>query len=328
MNQWLDFLRDQGALIHNNNAVSFGETPGDYPQLEGKALICPLTDRGVIAARGPDTGKLLQGQLTCDMEQLTPDNPLTGALCTVKGRTISNFSVTEAGENGIRLICHRGLVAATLETLKKYAVFYKTELSDESDHYHCLGMAGIDPVSVPGEAITFPVTGNRQACLVAPDQAPELWWQLAADATPAGLHYWQLLNIRDGLGEVRPETREEFIPQMLNLQATGAVNFRKGCYTGQEIVARMHYLGKLKRRMYHLAASAADAPAPGTPCAIPGKKANAGHVVLAEKAGQETIELLAVLTDDAAASPQLEIGDSALDIQVLPLPYSVQLKAS
>lgn len=328
MNQWIDFLRDQGALIEDGNAVSFGETPGDYPQLEGRAVICPLTDRGIIAARGPDTRKLLQGQLTCDMEQLTPGNPLTGALCTVKGRTISNFSVIATGENAVYLVCHRGLVEATLETLKKYAVFYKTELSDESDHYHCLGMAGVDPGTLPGELVTYPVTDNRHTCLVSPDQARTLWQQLAAETTAVGLHYWQLLNIRDGLGEVRPETREEFIPQMLNLQATGAVNFRKGCYTGQEIVARMHYLGKLKRRMYHLAADATDAPAPGTPCAIAGSKANAGHVVLAEKSGRENIELLAVLTDDAAASPQLDIGDLTLDIQVLPLPYSIQLKAS
>src|SRR5690606_16918756 len=120
---------------------------------------------------------------------------------------------------------------------------------------HCAG--------APGECDLVALSPGRSLLVVGADRAEAVWTRLAARAIPAGVPLWTLLAIRDGQGEVRPETREEFIPQMLNLQHTGAVSFRKGCYTGQEIVARMQYLGKLKRRMYRLAIPIADTPAPG-----------------------------------------------------------------
>src|SRR5690606_2153977 len=146
------------------------------------------------------------------------------------------------------------------------------------------------------------------------------WASLATSHKPVGEPFWDYLNIVHGIGEVRPQTREEFIPQMLNLQHLGGISFRKGCYTGQEIIARMQYLGKLKRRMYRLRTQANTLFQPGTSIHSE-EKTNQGTLVMAQWCGIDTQEVLAVLTADAAAANTLIIGDAPCSIEILGLPY-------
>ena len=329
MTDWTGFLQRQGARLAPDGTVAgFGEDPADYAGLTATTLLLPLDDRGLITLEGPDTDKLLQGQLTCDVAAITADQTGAGALCTVKGRMLGNFSLYRAGDQ-TRLVTHRALTSTLVDTLKKYAVFYKTQLTDASDAFRVLGLAGPDAgalageygTDVPGGCDQVLLSPHRRLLVVPADQAEALWARLAARATPAGLSLWTLLAIRDGLGEVRPETVEEFIPQMLNLQHTGAVSFRKGCYTGQEIVARMQYLGKLKRRRYRLAIPVAETPAPGADIVISAGGANAGQVVMAARSSPDSSELLAVLTAEAAAADSLIIAGAPTPVRVLPLPY-------
>jgi hypothetical protein len=333
MNQWHAFLSQQGAVIANDHVASFGETPSDYPAFAGRSLLFPLDDRGILrlsSGQAGQTEKLLQGQLTCDVTRLGEETTIPGALCTPKGRMISNFMLARDSEGDFYMVMHRGLLAATADTLKKFAPFYKTEIDDVSDSMRVLGLCGqFASRAIDGDrgAILSAVSPDRSAAIVPASEAEALWQELVAEARPAGLPYWHLLDIRDGLGEVRPETREEFIPQMLNLQFADAISFKKGCYTGQEIVARMHYLGKLKRRMYRLGAAGQTPPPAGDPCQVPGSSGNAGHVVFAERADDDNLEMLAVLTPQAAASPELTVGDATLAVKVLPLPYEDQFKS-
>lgn len=329
MTDWTEFLQRQGARMAADGTVaSFGETPGDYPRLAAANLLFALDDRGLVSLEGPDTDKLLQGQLTCDMAAITADQPGSGALCTPKGRMLANVTLYRAGEQ-TRLVSHRALAQSLLDTLKKYAVFYKTRLADASGAVRVLGIAGPDAgalaaeqcAGAPGECDLVALSPGRALLVVAVDRAEAVWTRLATRVTPAGVPLWTLLAIRDGQGEVRPETLEEFIPQMLNLQHTGAVSFRKGCYTGQEIVARMQYLGKLKRRMYRLAIPTADVPAPGAEIVVAAGGANVGQVVMAAPSTGESGELLAVLTAEAAAADSLVIAGRPTPIRVLPLPY-------
>lgn len=349
MTDWIAFLQQQGGQPAVDQApaaaviASFGERPADYPTLLSTTLLIPLDDRGVIRVSGADTDKLLQGQLTCDLSTIAPNQAGNGALCTVQGRTIGNFPIARDGAGDTLLLPPAALVPAILETLKKYAVFYKTQLSDDSARYQVLGLAGPDASqvlaatsgSIPSgschhyQDMTFIQLGAQRWLAVVPDSsARQLWQQLAGRATPAGLPLWELLTIRDGQGEVRPATREEFIPQMLNLQHTGGISFRKGCYTGQEIVARMQYLGKLKRRMYRLAVAATVPPVPGTKIQRGEGGPNCGHVVLAARADQQNLELLAVLTAEAAAGQQLLIDGQLYAVDVLPLPYEHQFTSA
>jgi tRNA-modifying protein YgfZ len=292
--------------------------PADFPALCQRNTVTPLQDRGVLRIHGPDTDKLLQGQLTCDITNLENGNAIPGALCDVKGRMITSFFAYRPQRDHILLLMHSGLLQSTLATLKKYAVFYKTEVTDDTANIVAFGInhpnGGLDT-----HEGTIAVNNNRSIYLCTVRDATSMWQKLNANCQPAALSFWEYLSIRDGLGEVRPETSEEFIPQMLNFQHTGAVNFRKGCYTGQEIVARMQYLGKLKRRMYRLRLEGQRSWGPGTAIHLEANR-NIGTVVMSQSFGGVQ-EMLAVLTREAASGSTLVLNDSVAAFEVLPLPY-------
>ena len=318
MNTWLSFLSSHNGHLNDDTAISFGEKPGEYEALAEQVTFSPLLDRGVLSVSGVDTDKLLQGQLTCDMSQLAVGGSLPGALCDNKGRVVSTFLALRLEEQRVLLIMHRDVVPSTQETLKKYAVFYKVTLEDLSADYHAFGLNNISDAD--GRLLQGRLSARLSLAVAAASDAVDSWETLAETHTATGTGFWQYLLIRNGLGEVRPETQGEFIPQMLNLQHTGAVNFRKGCYTGQEIVARMQYLGKLKRRMYRLDADSNTVINAGT--AIHREdKSDVGAVVLAEFNDTATQSVLAVLTTEAAQAKRLTFGDTEATVHLLPLPY-------
>lgn len=301
------------------------------------AFFCPLSHEGVLAVRGPDASKFLQGQLTCNLNYLSDTQSSLGARCNQKGRMQSSFRLVLDGD-GCLLAMASELIETQLADLKKYAVFSKAKLSDESPQWARFGLTNGQAVldalglGLPEEdgavvraagLIAVRVSNARAELWVPADQADSLRQQLAAQLPQGDLNQWLLGQIRAGLGQVMPQTRELFIPQMLNLQAVGGVSFKKGCYTGQEIVARMQYLGKLKRRLYRLALPAGELPAPGTPLFSPTHNSAIGEVVLAAQAPQQ-IELLAVLQAEAVEGGNLHLG--ALEgpsLQLLDLPYQL-----
>ena len=304
------------------------------------AFFCTLSHEGVLAVRGVDAGKFLQGQLTCNINYLSEDKSSLGARCTQKGRMQSSFRVLIQGTDCL-LAMAKELIEPQLLDLRKYAVFSKSKLNDESDAWVRFGVQDADAalrglgLELPEETDSVVRTDTLVAIRVSPGRA-ELWAaaeqaqtvrsQLAAQLSEGSLNDWFLGQIRAGIGQVFIETREEFIPQMINLQAVGGVSFKKGCYTGQEIVARMQYLGKLKRRLYRLSVESGEIPAPGTPLFSPVNASSAGNVVIAAGAGQG-IELLAVLQADAAEGGQVHLGAQDGPALVLcDLPYILDSK--
>ena len=301
------------------------------------AFFCALHHEGVLAVRGSDAAKFLQGQLPCNLNYLSDTQASLGARCTQKGRMQSSFRILLQGD-GVLMAMATELLEPQLADLKKYAVFSKSKLTDESPAWVRFGLSNADPALVtlglelPAETDSVARTDTLIAIRVSPTRA-ELWVpaeqaetvrnQLASQLQHADLNEWLLGQIRAGIGQVMPQTRELFIPQMLNLQAVGGVSFKKGCYTGQEIVARMQYLGKLKRRLYRLSLDAPELPEPGTPLFSPSHNSAIGEVVLAAKAG-ESIELLAVLQAEAAESGDVHVGTlEGPGLQVLDLPYTL-----
>ena len=301
------------------------------------AFFCPLSHEGVLAVRGPDASKFLQGQLTCNLNYLSDSQSSLGARCNQKGRMQSSFRILLQGD-GCLLAMARELLEPQLADLKKYAVFSKATLSDESASWVRFGLAGGDAtlgslgLALPQEDGAVVRTEDLMAIRVSSDRA-ELWVpaeqaehrarQLAAQLPEGELNQWLLGQIRAGLGQVMAQTRELFIPQMLNLQAVGGVSFKKGCYTGQEIVARMQYLGKLKRRLYRLALPAGELPAPGTPLFSPTHGSAIGEVVLAAQATDQ-VELLAVLQAEAVEDGNLHLGTlEGPGLHLLDLPYEL-----
>ncbi len=301
------------------------------------AFFCTLSHEGVLAVRGADAGKFLQGQLTCNINYLSDTRASLGARCTQKGRMQSSFRILLEGD-GVVMAMASELLEPQLADLKKYAVFSKSKLTDESAAWVRFGLAHGDAaltslgLALPAETDSVVRNESLIAIRVSPDRA-ELWVpaaqaqnvqsQLSTTLPESGLNQWLLGQIRAGIGQVMPSTRELFIPQMLNLQAVGGVSFKKGCYTGQEIVARMQYLGKLKRRLYRLRLDAAELPEPATQLFAPSHNSSIGEVVLAANA-EGNIELLAVLQAEAAEAGDLRLG--ALEgpaLHVLDLPYEL-----
>jgi len=304
------------------------------------AFFCTLSHEGILAVRGPDASKFLQGQLTCNLNYLNDTTATLGARCTQKGRMQSSFRILLESD-GCLLAMASELIEPQLADLKKYAVFSKSKLTDESASWVRFGLNKGDSalatlgLDLPPESdsvtraaglIAIRVSPARAELWVPADQAESVQDRLAAQLPQGTLNDWLLGQIRAGIGQVLGKTRETFIPQMLNLQAVGGVSFKKGCYTGQEIVARMQYLGKLKRRLYRLTMSGAEIPEPGTELFSPVHASAVGEVVIAAQTA-EGIELLAVLQADAVEDGNIHVGSTqGPALQLAELPYILDAK--
>lgn len=296
-----------------------------------------LDHEGLLAVRGADAAKFLQGQVTCNLNYLSASQSSLGARCTPKGRMLSSFRIVPV-EDGYLLAMARELIESQQADLQKYAVFSKSKLSDESAAWVRFGLAGADAVlseldlqlgtasdslASAGQLLAVRLSDGRAELWAPAEEAPKLQAQLAAQLPQAPLNDWLLAQVRAGVGQVFGATRELFIPQMINLQALGGVSFKKGCYTGQEIVARMQYLGKLKRRLQRLRLVAAELPAVGVELFSPVHGSSVGEVVLAAQAG-DAIELLAVLQEDAVNDGRIHLGSSeGPPLTLLDLPYQL-----
>lgn len=341
MSDWFDFLASQGAVFEDGLVVGFGETFADYPQFSQATVLFDLGDKGVLMLEGADSSKFLQGQTTADFDQLDANKPLNGAFCTLQGRVLSNFTAVLPASERILLITAKALIDSTLAEKTKYAAFFKTELSDASEHYRVLGLSGPDSTDIlktqygsvpePSHSLTtdtgeiiIAVSASRFILILPVQLAVERWEQFAQQARATGLPYWHLLDIQAGLADVYSETSTAFIPQMLNYHLTDTVSFTKGCYTGQEVVARMYYRGTLKRRLHRLTLATADLPIPGTEInSIDGEKP-IGRVVLGAPANVNHCEVLAVLTLTEVPSTetfQLSVNGETINAELLALPY-------
>ncbi len=301
------------------------------------AFFCPLSHEGLLAVRGVDAAKFLQGQVTCNLSYLDETTTSLGARCTPKGRMISSFRILTQGE-GFLLALASDLVEAQLADLKKYAVFSKSTLTDESANWVRFGLSqgdgallalgldlpqSADSVTREGDLIAVRLSDGRAELWAPSGEATTLEARLAAQLPQAPLDAWLLAQVRAGIGQVFGATRELFIPQMINLQALGGVSFKKGCYTGQEIVARMQYLGKLKRRLYRLALAAGERPQPGVELFSPVHQSSVGEVVLAAPT-TDGCELLAVLQEDAVNDGRIHLGTAdGPALSLLDLPYTL-----
>ena len=254
-----------------------------------------LHDWGLILAQGPDAASFLHGQLTQDVNGLRPDTARPAGYCSAKGRLLASFVIWRAAPETVALACSADVLAPTLKRLSMFVLRAKCKLSDASASWALWGLAGAEAGAWLGaEAASAPAwrtgehEGSRWIRLPDADGVPR--WLLARPAEQAeqaapplpalSADTWAWLEVRSAVPRVVAATVEHFVPQMVNLELVGGVNFQKGCYPGQEVVARSQYRGTLKRRMVPMTAPVALVPGqeivhtsdPGQP---------AGEVVLA-----------------------------------------------
>lgn len=215
--------------------------------------IINLSSSGLLKISGPNAKKLLQGQLTCDLEEITPTQNGMGALCNPQGRVISFFAIF-LYKNSYYLLMPENMIAITLSTLQKFAVFYKVTLDDVTRSLFIMGCIDSDSCNqldaLDATFIKIPVKNNRLVIVGDINGLQQLWNELQEQLPISSPEYWKYLDICAGIPSIYPETSGKFLPHELNLPALNAVSFTKGCYTGQEIIARMHYRGKLKTHMH------------------------------------------------------------------------------
>ncbi len=213
-----------------------------------------LTDWGVIRAAGVEARKFLQGQLTQDVEGMGMGDARLAGYCSAKGRLLATFVVWRDGADDLLLACSADLLPTVLKRLSMFVLRAKCKLSDVSAEQSLWGLAGALPDLPAATWSRVDLAGGTAVRL--PDAAwggmpvPRWLWAGAAPAgTPElGLGVWQGLEATSGVARVTAATAEQFVPQMVNLELVGGVSFQKGCYPGQEIVARSQYRGTLKRR--------------------------------------------------------------------------------
>lgn len=291
----------------------------------------------LLLVKGPDASKFLQGQVTCDLRELSAPLTRIGAQCNPKGRILLSFRALQIDTDTIALRIPISMMDKALSSLGKYIVFSKAKLHADSE-YNLFGLYGNEAKHLAKTMFNQLPTNNdgwieqdgNFLIQLAPDRF-ECWITSAASAafelqlfnhTANGdLNDWELLNIRAGVADIYPDTVELFTPQEINYQLINGINFRKGCYTGQEIVARLHYRGKLKRHMYRFELSGNQLPVPGTALlnAIAGNAC--GYLVNAAFSADNRIEILASLLDEQL--DQVTLATSTEILKQLPLPYAI-----
>ncbi len=320
---WQEFLGASGARIENGTVADFGDLGSELAAARDATVISPLVHLGLIECAGDDARTFLHNQLTSDINHLQPGSAQHSAWCSAKGRMLASFLLYRQGTDFWALLS-ADLLAAIAKRLQMFVLRSKVRISDLSGNHEFIGLSG--PQSEPtlrGAGLPVParpmetadfagatvirLEASRFVIVVTGEAAAELWRKLALNARPAGTPAWQWLDIQAGIPRVTEATKEAFVPQMVNFDKLGGVSFHKGCYPGQEIVARTQYLGKVKRHLYHihagnpiLAGTSIYAPdSPEHPCGVVANAAPSpagGH------------DALAVVQENFAGAAQLGLG--------------------
>jgi len=285
---WQSSLIAQGAVYEHGAIQHFGDAQQALQATATTNTLCDLSHLGLLALSGEDATAFLQGQVTNDVKALNGSNAHYSGYCTPKGRLLALFFAFSYN-NTLYLQFNQTLLAPIMKRLKMYVMRSKVDIQDVSNQIVRLGINGPKAASIVEKVLSTtptvndtmtPISQGQQSIgtmvklpSIAEHQRFELfidaahaqttWDALKANCQLVGKPCWDWLDIQTGLPDIVEATQEQFVPQMLNLDCLHGINFKKGCYTGQEIVARTHYLGAIKRRTYLASITADHAPSAG-----------------------------------------------------------------
>lgn len=343
--QWQTYLESSGATVEEHDRVRLADAE-QFPE----CALCDLSSLGLLRISGDDAADFLQGQFTNDIHTVTDQRSQLSGYCTPQGRLLANFRIFRREREFFFLQLPLELLSAFQKRLSMFILRAQVRIEDVSDQLVRIGLAGENAAALlahrfpalPGppdgvlhrqewSVLRLPGAIPRFEIIAPAEQMIPLWEHCRAQAAPADPDYWPLLEIRAGIPSVYPETVEAFVPQMVNLHLLNGVSFTKGCYVGQEVVARMKYLGKLKRHM-HLARVAGDtSPLPGDELhsdAPTQSGQGAGTVVDARLSPEGGWELLAVVEDAGFEQGRVHLKDGngpMLDFLELPYPAASEM---
>ncbi len=272
---WQTTIEAEGAVFQNGVIQHFGDAVDELKHTQTSNILCSLSHTGLLAINGEDAVTFLQGQVTNDVKSLDGQHAHFSGYCTPKGRLLALF-LAFAYNKKIYLQLNQSLLPAIMKRLKMYVLRAKVEIDDASNEMIRFGINGPEAASILvkhfnnipsqdfstsvieqateniGLIIKLPSIEGHQRfeLLINQEHAVGTFDCLKSNCQLVGKPCWDWLDIQTGLPDVTENTQEQFVPQMLNLDILNGINFKKGCYTGQEIVARTHYLGTVKRRTY------------------------------------------------------------------------------
>ena len=301
------------------------------------ARFAPLDHEALLQISGPDTLTFLQGQSTCDTRELHAQRALPGLFCNPQGRALADFLLVQLDEETVLLRLRRELAAPTAAVLGKYIAFSKATLGDADHDWRVFGLWGDDAAeataehfaAIPGarysvtagdgfRLVQMDETGTAFECLLSGNCA--LRDKLVSELDAGTAADWDALQIASGIARLEAATAGEYVPQNLNYDLTGHISFTKGCYTGQEVVARLHYRGKSKRRVL-LATVNSHAPAPGDTLYAPGGAKSEGAVINAATPDDGESRLLVCTSpDNLSQGLALEDGTTGVALALPPYP--------
>lgn len=310
-------------------------------------LLTALDDEAVLLIEGEDAVGFLQGQTTCDVANLADGDITLGAICNAKGRTVAVFRLFRAA-NSCFLVLRNDMLETVRRRLKPYVLRSSVRIADveQNGNWQLSGLLGTldrSATAILGVAAAPPrghaartaagawllgIDRDAKYLLAAsPEVTATVRTAFLADraGATAPADVWYAAEIADGIPCVTPATTEEFLPQMLNLDLLRGISFKKGCYTGQEVVARTHYLGRVKRRMHRFEVSCGHPPASGDRLVHAADGSPVGQVLLAARTPDDAgrYDLLAVLTSEDLQADDLRLWSlTGPRVKPVSLPYT------
>lgn len=338
MDSWTEFLARRGASFDDHAVTRFANPEHELAAARDAAVVCDLTPLAALQVAGADAATFLQGQFTNDVAALRPGAAQYSAWCSAKGRMLANFLLLRIDADTFEMMLPASMIDAVRKRLAMFVLRSKVTIRDSSGDSVRIGVGGpaagaalrAASIDVPARfecrtlagGLIAGVPGERYIALLQPALAEAFWDSVSSAARPAGFPVWQWLTIRAGVPVITAATSDRLVPQMANWDALEGVSFRKGCYTGQEIVARTQYLGRLKERT---ALAHVDGPPPssGDKLYSPAFGDQAcGLVINAAASPDGGSDFVAALQNAAMQSADVRLGaPDGRAVTFLPLPY-------
>jgi tRNA-modifying protein YgfZ len=336
---WHNFLSKRGATIEQGVVRHFGDTGAELAAARDGAVCCDLSHTGLLLCSGAEASNFLHSQFSSDVAGLGLDASQYASYCSAKGRMLATMLLWKMAD-GVAMQLPAEMLAAFQARLAMYTLRAKARSENVGERYARFGLAGAPVAQLLADtfgAVPAMPHAVRQLAggglirlgaerfeLVLEHTAAEFYWdKLTAALRPAGAPCWDWLDIRAGIPWITGATREQFVPQMANLELIGGVSFKKGCYPGQEIVARTQFLGTVKRRMFLAHIDAAAAPLAGD-ALFGGALADqeSGTIVGAAPAPGGGYDLLAVLQSEGVHAGPIRLGANGPALRMLELHYA------
>ncbi|WP_290647719.1 hypothetical protein [Aquisalimonas sp.] len=335
---WYTLLSLQQARFDGQGRLlDFGDAAGELHAVLGAGGVMPLPGVGVIRVVGQDAPAFLHAQLSHSVDDQGTEQWRLAGYCNPKGRLLGLFQVVRLEADDFLLLTDASLIEPLVKRLRMFVLRARVALQDFTAHAGVWGATGSGAAALTeltgtlpqgvgaamhaGDTTVLNLNADTERFLVIAHarDAAGLWRGLTAGSRPITPAAWTLLEVRAGVPSITAGTSERFVPQQVNLDLIDGIDFRKGCYPGQEVVARMHYRGKASRRMFGLATPGGQAPAPGD-SVLTADGETAGEIVQGV-AGPTGVEALAVLRVEFRDRQDLRIAGQAA--RFMPLPYPV-----